>query len=244
MMMPRTRLLPSFAHARSHLKEDQGLPRFSSSAGIAIGPILFIIALLGILATTMSAGVGNMSTSSTVDRVAADIPSQANLIRTKINECYMQFLSNAIDNSGAPPYDGVAACLHDMYPCSDQTNGTAVSDLRCPGDTLVGGNQQSLWTGPRPATLPPPTSGFGAWMYFNGGSTKDLGVKGGERCFWTIPTGGNSSAGVVTGLTRAAGKFTSSETNYSSASNTQKFVVFVTPPEAGVLSDNSPCAVP
>ncbi len=39
--------------------------RLSSQAGIAIGPILFIIAVLGILAAAISAGSGSFSTSTT-----------------------------------------------------------------------------------------------------------------------------------------------------------------------------------
>ena len=39
--------------------------RFSSDAGIAIGPILFIIAVLGILAAAIAAGSGSFTTSTT-----------------------------------------------------------------------------------------------------------------------------------------------------------------------------------
>ncbi len=202
--------------------------RFHASAGIAIGPILFILALLGVLATVLSSGMeGGFSSAGNADRITADIVGQANMIRTKILECQMQFLVNGRTHASAP-------CANDPYPCSDQNDGTAVADLTCPNDALTaGGNEQSLWSGPRAAMLPPPTKGFSAWMYMNAGDA-------GGRCFWTAPTGGKSSA-VVQGLSRAAEKFTSKEHSYDSASSSQKFVVFVTVPSGTV---DEKCAVP
>jgi len=202
--------------------------KLEDNAGIAIGPILFILALLGILASVMSAGSGgSLGSAGITDRVKSDIVSQANLIRTKINECQMQYLINGTNNSSAP-------CAGDPYPCSDQTNGTAVSALTCPNDPLDSGNERSLWTGLRVASLPPPTSGFGAWTYFNAGLT-------GGRCFYTAPTNGKSSAAIVDGLKRSAEKFTSQEISYDNTSASQKFVVFITRPTGTV---DSHCAVP
>ena len=59
----------------------------SAESGIVIGPILFVLALLAILAVVMSSNMGNYGSASITDRVGADIVSQANLIRTKIYEC-------------------------------------------------------------------------------------------------------------------------------------------------------------
>jgi hypothetical protein len=202
------------------------MSRFSSTAGIAIGPILFVIALLGILAAVFAAGTSSFGVATMADRVTADINSQSNLIRSKINECYMQSLANNTDNSAAP-------CSGDTYPCSDQTNGTLVTNLTCPGDALVSAAQQNIWTGPRNALLPPPTSGFTPWMYMNAGST-------GGRCFWTQLTG-SKNGGVVSGLVNAATKFSSQEISYDSSSSTQKFVVFMTLPTGTV---NAHCTVP
>jgi hypothetical protein len=224
---------------------------FPSNAGFAIGPILFVIALLGLLAMVVSAGTGTFGTAGTTDRVTADVGSQANLIRTKIEECYMQSLSadpvNVINNSTAPCAGSQttcpAACSGDPYPCSDQTNGTLVKNLTCPGDPLSGTVQPNLWTGPRSSQLPPPTPGFSEWKYFDGRATANPGVSGGEKCIWTIPS--NPSQGIVSGLTRAASKFSSQETNFLDGANTsKKFVIFVTPPINNTLSASSPCAVP
>jgi len=202
------------------------MSRLPSNAGIAIGPILFVIALLGVLAMVASAGMGSFGTAPVADRVTADIGSQANLIRAKINECYMQFLATGTNNSAAP-------CANDAYPCSDQTTGTAVKDLTCPGDPLVASAQQNIWTGPRNALLPPPTTGFSEWMYMNAGDS-------GGRCFWTAPDSGNGNSGVVAGLTKVSTKFSSQELSYLPGSSSQKFVIFITVPTGTV---DSHCAV-
>lgn len=208
------------------------MSRLRSDAGIAIGPILFMLAILGLIATVMATNSGGFSVAGVQDRISADIVSQANMIRSKINECQLQYLTNGVDNSAAP-------CLHDAYPCSDQTalpgGGTNVSALTCPGDPLDGdGDQQNIWTGLRVAQLPPQTKGFSDWKYMNAGDA-------GGRCIWTAPSSGNTSSGVVAGLTQSAAKFTSEEVSYLPASNTQKFVVFITAPTGSV---NEHCAVP
>jgi hypothetical protein len=177
------------------------MSRFSSNSGIAIGPILFIIAILGLLASLMSSGGSEFTSVATADRVNTDIVSQANLIRSKINECNLLYGTN---NNG------------DGWPASDPDDGTPVADLECAGDP---DGKKNLWTGLRPSMLSPPTSGFNAWYYINKGAV-------GGRCFWTSPTGGNT----VAGLLRAKDKFSSQEVAYNSAGASQRFVVFITRP--------------
>jgi len=202
--------------------------RFPSNAGIAIGPILFMLAVLGVIAAVVSAGGGSgLGSAGVADRITADVVGQANLIRSKIGECYMQYIVNGTNYATAAP------CLNDAYPCSDQTNGTDVAALTCPNDPLTGGgDQQSLWTGLRFASLPIATKGFANWTYINAGES-------GGRCIWTAPASGAGSA--EEGLTRAAKKFSSQEVAYDPASNTQKFVVFITKPTGAV---DSHCTVP
>lgn len=203
------------------------MKRLHPSAGIAIGPILFVLALLGVIAAVISSSTGgSFGSASITDRIAAEVVSQANMIRSKVLECQMQYLINGRTFASAP-------CASDAYPCSDPDDGTPVADLTCPNDALVGGNEQSLWSGPRVAMLPPPTKGFNAWTYINAGDA-------GGRCFWTTPIGGKSAT-VAEGLRRAAEKFTSQELSYNNASNHQKFVVFVTRPTGTVHAN---CALP
>lgn len=197
--------------------------------GIAIGPILFVIAMLGVLSAAMMSGIGNFGTASVADRISITMVTQANLIRAKINECNLTHGTDA-------NYDG--------YPSSDPTNGTPVSALDCQGDNA---GLQNLWTGARMTSLPPPPPGFDVWHYVNSNATGLGGAATKGRCIWTEPTSSSpsSNAGIVTGLTKAAGKFTHatandgiSEVNYNPASSTQRFVVWITPPAVGAEDNN------
>ncbi len=204
------------------------MQRLPQNAGIAIGPILFILAMLGILATVFASGSGgSMGSAGITDRITNDIVGQANLIRSKLSECQMQYLVNGTN------FQTNADCAGDPYPCSDQTNGTLVSALTCPTDPLDGASERSLWSGLRVASFPPPTKGFDDWRYMNAGES-------GGRCIWTAPTGTKSGA-VVDGLTRAATKFTGQELLYDPDSNSQKVVIFITRPTGSV---DSHCTVP
>ena len=203
--------------------------RLPSDAGIAIGPILFILGVLGVLASVLSAGMGGgFGSAGTADRVSADVTGQANLIRSKVNECYMQYIVNGTNFA-------TGTCASDPYPCSDQTNGSLVTDLTCPNDPLTGGGaEQSLWTGPRVASLPQATKGFANWKYMNAGES-------GGRCIWTTPASGKSNPGVVEGLKKVASKFTSQEHSYDAGSSSQKLVIFITRPTGAA---DSHCLVP
>lgn len=197
--------------------------RFSSSAGIAIGPILFIVAILAVLAAAMSTGNSNFQTASVMDRIQADISTQANLIRNTINNCNLQYklaLSMGSEPVSTDPPGG--------YPASNTTTGTSVSSLVCDPAGAA-----SLWGD---ILLPPPTKGFDAWMYVNAGDS-------GGRCFWTLPSSvaARSNQGIVAGLTRAAARFNSSttvdsshEVNYDPASASQKFIVWITLPSGDI----------
>jgi len=184
-------------------------------SGIAIGPILFVIALLGVLAVAIAAGVGGFSTAGVTDRVYNDVSSQANLIRTKINECNLRY---GTDNNG------------DGYP-PDPSTPTKVCALTCEGDpttaltgTDCAGNgmtDQNLWYGIRPTTLPLATSGMGDWYYTNAGAS-------GGRCIFADPS--DTSAATINGLSQAAAKFSSQEVVFDPSGTTKRFVIWITYP--------------
>lgn len=193
------------------------MSRLPSDSGLAIGPILFVIAILGVMAAAMSSNIGSYSIIGNADRTSAEIISQANLIRTKINECNLKY-GTEDNGDGYPP--AAAATL--------------VSALTCTGDADDVTNGKTIWTGQRQTMYPPAPKGFGEWQYINAGAS-------GGRCFWTAPTGGNGNSGIVSGLGIAYKKFTSSEVKYISSSSTQKFVVFITLPTGAA---NANCNVP
>ena len=196
-------------------------PRFSAQAGIALGPILFILAILAIIGAVLASGGGGFSVAGVADRVKADIVSQANLIRAKIYECNLMYGTNG-NGDGYPDSGGVSV---------------AIKNVNCTGDPA---GLQNIWTGNRAANLPPPTSGFSSatnlgWYYLNTNSSGFGGTAVGGRCVWIKPNSKNQ--GVVAGLTSAAAKFTSalandgkSEVNYNPDSANQRFVVWISSP--------------
>lgn len=116
--------------------------RLPHESGIAIGPILFVLALLGILAAYMASDSSNMGGAAREDTITAVLSSQANLIRSKFSECQM---------------------IRGAYPVGDET-GTLVSAVTCPGDPT---GQDNLWSGARPSQLAPPPTGFNGWTYYD-----------------------------------------------------------------------------
>jgi len=201
----------------------------SPQSGIALGPILFVLAILAIIGTVMSAGGGGFNTASVADRVTADVVSQANLIRSKINECNLMYGTTS-------NYDG--------YP-QDSTGGSPgvlVSSLNCTGDPAT---LQNLWTGNRAINLPPPTAGFGNWYYVNTNTGGLGGSATGGRCIYIQPNA--SSSGVVQGLQNATKRFTSnttndgsSEVNYNSSMSHQRFIGWITLPTGTANANCTP----
>lgn len=119
-----------------------GMSRLPRQAGIAIGPILFVIALLGVLAAFFANDMGSMGGAGREDSITTLLNAQANLIRSKFNECNM---------------------IRSSWPIGDG-DGTLVSAVTCPGDPA---GQDNLWTGARLNQLPPPPQNFNQWTYYD-----------------------------------------------------------------------------
>jgi hypothetical protein len=189
-------------------------------AGIALGPILFLLAVIGIIGLVLSAGSSGFTTAAVSDRVKADMVSQINLIRAKINECITIYGS-----------------FTDYTTYPQALTATPVSNITCPGDS---GN--NLWTGSHPANMPPPTAGFGPWYYIN---TNGTGGTNKGACIWTQPT--TPSGAIGDGLKAASAKFTTStvnlgtsEMNYNSALSNQRIVVWISTPPATADTNCTP----
>jgi len=186
--------------------------------------------MLAVIAAVLSSGNGDYQIASSSDRITADITAQANLIRNTINDCNMRYSLAVSINPNA--------LASDPYP--DTPASGLVADMEC---TPLG--TTSIWNnGASNILLPPPTSGFNPWSYVNAGAT-------GGRCFWTTPTAATpkNSSSIVGGLTRAASKFNaaaaaslSKEVIYDPASDSQKFVVWITLPSN--LGTIDPLCVP
>ncbi len=214
--------------------------RLSHDSGIAIGMVLFGLALLAVVSVAMGVGGNNnLSSVISIDRSTADLKSQGLLIATKIRDCF----SNGIDNKkldcsnntyipgtgwsrpGCSPIDPAA-----FYPASSGS-GTPVENLNCPS---FGAGIQNLWTGQVPALLPPPSSGFDIWYYVNAGD-------GGGRCIRTQPLASTvDDSSMRAGLLEASASFSANEVSYVPTSTSQRFILWITKPAVIASPDCAP----
>lgn len=192
-------------------------------SGIAIGVILFALALIAAIAIAISASGNFVGSTLSTDRVSAEVKSQADLIRTKITECYMNVSSNVNAFNPATDYNS------SNYPASTG-NGTLVENLDCP---TYNSGAQNLWTGQSRAFLPAPPAGFDKWVYVNASDT-------GGRCIRIQPTGGNATdKGIRQGLIEATGAFSGMEAAYDTNSASQRFIIWITRPTGAASTDCS-----
>ncbi|MDD4616766.1 MAG: hypothetical protein PHW76_06615 [Alphaproteobacteria bacterium] len=209
------------------------------SAGFAIGPILFVIAMFALLGTVLATGGNDFQSASISDRVNADVTAQANMIRNTINNCNLQYsmaLRLIRDSDGA-----AASEADDPYPYGSALGAaTDVRSLKCNpmGNVPLWGGKGDGTDGSSGILLPQPTKGFDEWTYVNDGAT-------GGRCIFTKPSGSASRA-VTEGLKRAAAKFNASsaitltnEVVFNPASASQKFIVWITLPQTVEDADSN-----
>lgn len=205
---------------KNHQVDVASNRRIASDAGIAIGVILFIVAILGVVTVAMSSGSSTVGSTISTDRVRTDIKSQANLIRSKILECNQ--------------YSFDRGELADKYPSSTGT-GTLVSALHCLAFDSTGSTSANtpLWTGAHPATLPPPPTGMDSWYYKNAGAS-------GGRCIRIQPLAPSvNDQGIKNGLSQAFSAFSSQEAVYDSNSSSQRFILWITAPSGAASADCS-----
>ncbi|MGE3770904.1 MAG: hypothetical protein AB7G06_08155 [Bdellovibrionales bacterium] len=61
--------------------------RFRRHSGIAIGPILMVLALIAVIMTALSIGTGDLSGAISQDRISNDLRAQIDMVKAKIGEC-------------------------------------------------------------------------------------------------------------------------------------------------------------
>jgi len=199
--------------------------RLSSQSGIAIGIILFVLVLIGVISVAVSASGNFMGTTVTPDRINVEIKSQANLIRTKITECIQNATMRLDANFTNPGGGGYTS----PFPLSTGT-GTAIEAVDCPS---YGSGVQNLWKGQAPLQLPPAPQGFDKWYYVNAG---DMG----GRCIRIQPTAANvADPGVKQGIGNAASTFTDMERVYDPAGASQRLIIWITKPTGTTSADCS-----
>ncbi|MCB1782474.1 MAG: hypothetical protein KDI13_00615 [Alphaproteobacteria bacterium] len=149
----------------------------ASQSGSALVYILIAIALLAALTVTFMEPSSQQSTSQNTLRTVSEIQSQADLIRSAIQQCVLSYQKGdkTIDNSalGTDPfarrnYPIKPNSTHFSSATIGPTAGRLVKDIRCPGDPGNNVNHIKIYGGTSGKYLPPAPSLFGDWKYYNG----------------------------------------------------------------------------
>ena len=214
--------------------------RLSSESGLAIGVILFGLAIIAVVTIAMSAGSNTMGSSTiTIDRVSSDIRSQADLIAAKIRQCYTTAVNDEVSSCTNNTF---SAGVWSRPSCNtiDRTTyypvgaspGITVTSVICPGYNNT--DATNLWTGKFPAMLPPTSNGLNPWYYVNAGDS-------GGRCIRIQPLAASvNDASVKAGIAQATNVYSANEYVYTAGSASQRFIYWITRPSGAASADCTP----
>lgn len=147
--------------------------RHHGERGSALVYILIAIALLAALTVTFMEPSSQQTTSQNTFKSAADIKSQADFIRTSVQECVLSYPGGDDTIPDAPagaeegynnPYPMKPTSTHFATPAADDL----VSALRCPGNPGDDPNASAeIFSGASGKFMPPPPDLFGPWQWYN-----------------------------------------------------------------------------
>jgi len=130
---------------RMKLAQSPVSGRFNSQAGIAIGPILFIIAILAILAAAIAAGSGSFSAptaSESAKTKASGLISVGENLRIGMDRL-------TIENGATPPSSGSNATNFDMLTTDTSSQYDLFSPtgggISPPSAALAGNTSNDVW---------------------------------------------------------------------------------------------------
>jgi hypothetical protein len=244
--------------------------RFNSESGIAIGVILFAIAIMAAVAIAMSAGSNSTSQTITIDRIASDVKTQGMLIVSKIRQCHSiwvddqrAYCDNGVLTGSGNSRTGDTACppaANAPYylDCNgiDYTKNFYPQASSCPATPVVT-TTTAVTAIQCPAYEPsvPVDTGSAKKNIWTGEYPATLPAPSGGMDVWYYVNGGDaggrcirtqplastvSDAGVQNGLALAAKSFTSNEMVYQPASASQRFILWITPPSGTVVPGCQP----
>lgn len=134
----------------------------TSQRGSALIYILIAIALLGALTATFMDSSSQQTSSQNTFNYVTEIQSQANFIRSAIQECVLTYPAGdaALIGGLNAPYP-----LNPSDPYLLNPAGSLVENIRCPGNPGDSNNHAKIFGGSSGKFLPPPPKLFDKWYY-------------------------------------------------------------------------------
>lgn len=119
--------------------------------GLILGQILFSLAVLAIVVSSISAMTRNSADRERVSNLTDTITREAEIIRAKLLSCVISYPAG--DNGTG---------FHPEYPARPASG--LVADLACPGAPSASGD---IWPGQDGISIPPVANGLSSWSYEN-----------------------------------------------------------------------------
>ena len=236
------------------LNYNKSNSRFHSSSGIAIGPILFVIFVMAIIASAIASTTGAFSANANADKISNELVFQTNLIRNTIANCKMRFELGkgiGVGRKGQlcpnPSGGGYPMFLSEINPTNSDSNSSNVfvKDLMCSplAQIIDDTGMCNVITSEELEALDLEHRGSAAvesiWRSEKSHLSIPLPIKGfkpweyvndidngGGVCFWTAPINPDSkNSGLVDGIMRAANKFRWSKTVAEGISNKSEVIL-------------------
>ena len=139
----------------------------TAQSGSALVYILIAIALLAALTSSFMKPSSQQTTSQSTFNTVTELNSQANFIRSAVQECVLTYPAgeDGLIGSTNTPYPINPSSTHLASPVADDE----VQHIRCPGNPGGSSNDHSkIFSGASGKFMPPPPNLFEEWEYFNG----------------------------------------------------------------------------
>lgn len=203
------------------LRENDQLKITPNDRGSALVYILIAIALIAALTISFMQPSSQQTSSQNSYKLVSELASQADFIRTNIQECVVLHPGGDATINVTPPNTDVGANMpFPLDPRSTHltalvppatTTASLVSELRCPGNPGDDPNHVLIFFGNSGKFMPPPPALFDPWQWYNGPD---------GAFFWTSTS--KTDAYILSALQKLEGQFGSCESDIIDSTAAQK----------------------
>lgn len=150
---------------------SQALKSSKSENGSALVYILIAIALLAALTATFMDSSSQQTSSQRSVEIVSEIKSQADFIRSAIQECVLTYPAGDTTMPVNPVGGHAVNRPYPLMPANTYLSTPAatndVSEIRCPGNPGNSNNHTKIFGGSSGKYLPPQPKLFTTWGYYN-----------------------------------------------------------------------------